>query len=188
VVAPVDEGVDLMRDRVRNRPPRERQGRGVAGSGRRDPATRDRQDRELTERVRSLAEPVLARHGAELVELAVKRGRTQLVRVVADREGGIDLDTCARVSEELSRMLDADDPIGGRYTLEVTSPGLDRPLRTARDLRRALGQKVRIVLARSQLEGTLEDVGDERVRVETANGSIEVRISEIANAKIVLPW
>ncbi len=148
---------------------------------------RDR-ERELTERVRSLAEPVLARHRAELVELAVKRGRTQLVRVVADREGGIDLDTCARVSEELSRMLDADDPIMGRYKLEVTSPGLDRPLRTPVDFRRALGRRVRIVLAQSQHEGTLEDVGAERVRVSTDKGPVEVSLAEIANAKIVLPW
>jgi ribosome maturation factor RimP len=132
--------------------------------------------------------PVLARHGAELVELAVKRGRTQLVRVVADREGGIDLETCARVSDELSRMLDADDPIMGRYTLEVTSPGLDRPLRTSADFRRALGRRVRIVLAQSQHEGTLEDVGDDRVRVSTDKGPVETPLADIANAKIVLPW
>jgi ribosome maturation factor RimP len=161
---------------------------GGAGSGRRDPATRDREAEALRERVRSLVEPVLARHSAELVELAVKRGRTQLVRVVADREGGIDLDTCAQVSNELSRMLDADDPIMGRYTLEVTSPGLDRPLRTPADFRRALGRRVRIVLAQSQHEGTLEDVGDERVRVSTDKGSVETPLAEIANAKIVLPW
>jgi ribosome maturation factor RimP len=73
--------------------------------------------RVLEERVRSLAEPVLARHGADLVELQVRRGRTNLVRVIADRADGIDLDTCARVSEEVSRLLDAEDPIPGRYTL-----------------------------------------------------------------------
>ena len=143
---------------------------------------------ELTERVRSLAEPVLARHGAELVDLAVKRGRTQLVRVVADRSGGIDLDTCALVSQELSRMLDADDPIVGRYTLEVTSPGLDRPLRTSADFRRALGRRVRIVLPAGQHEGTLEEVGEDRVRVTTSEGPVEVPLAEIAKAKVVLPW
>jgi ribosome maturation factor RimP len=173
---------DRTRDAVRRRP------QGNAGSGRQDPAARDREANALRERVRSLVEPVLARHGAELVELAVKRGRTQLVRVIADREGGIDLDTCARVSQELSRMLDADDPIVGRYTLEVTSPGLDRPLRTPTDFRRALGRRVRIVLAQSQHEGTLEDVGDDRVRVSTDTGPVETQMAEIANAKIVLPW
>lgn len=172
-----------MRNRARNPERAKPEARGG-----RDPATRDREAEALRERVRSLVEPVLARHGAELVELAVKRGRTQLVRVIADREGGIDLDTCARVSQELSRMLDADDPIVGRYTLEVTSPGLDRPLRTPADFRRALGRRVRIVLAQSQHEGTLEDVGDERVRVATDKGPVETPLAEIANAKIVLPW
>jgi len=142
----------------------------------------------LEERVRSLVEPVLARHDAELVELAVRRGRTQLVRVVADREGGIDLDTCAQVSQELSRMLDADDPITGRYTLEVTSPGLDRPLRRPADFRRVLGKRVRIVLAQSQHEGTLEEVGDDRVRLTTEGGPIEVPLADVTNAKVVLPW
>lgn len=143
---------------------------------------------ELEERVRSLAESVLARHGAELVEVLVRRGRTQLLRVVADREGGIDLETCARVSEELSRMLDADDPIAGRYTLEVTSPGLERPLRTPADFRRMMGRKVRVVLARAQHEGTLEEVGEDRVRLGTARGSVEVPLADIAKAKVVLPW
>ena len=142
----------------------------------------------LEERVRSLVEPVLARYDAELVELAVRRGRTQLVRVVADRAGGIDLDTCARVSTELSRMLDADDPIAGSYTLEVTSPGLDRRLRTAADFRRALGRRVRIVLAQGQHEGTLEEVGEDRVRIAADGGTVDVPIADVVNAKEVLPW
>ena len=142
----------------------------------------------LEERVRSLAEPVLARHDAELVELSVQRGRTSLVRVVADRAGGIDLDTCARVSTELSRMLDADDPIAGRYTLEVTSPGLGRPLRAPSDFRRVMGRPVRVVLADGQHEGTLEEVGEDRVRLATASGPVEVALADVRNAKVILPW
>jgi ribosome maturation factor RimP len=138
--------------------------------------------------VRSIVEPVLARHDAELIELSVQRGRTQLVRVVADREGGIDLDTCARVSQELSRMLDADDPIAGRYTLEVTSPGLGRPLRTPADFRRVAGRPVRVVLADGQHEGTLEEVGEDRVRLATASGPVEVALADVRSAKVILPW
>lgn len=143
---------------------------------------------ELEERVRSLAEPVLARHGAELVDLVVKRGRTQLVRVTADRPGGIDLETCAAVSQELSRLLDVDDPIAGRYMLEVTSPGLDRPLRAPQDFRKNVGRKVRIVLAQGQHEGTIEEAGEQSVRVATATGSIEIPLEEIAKARLILPW
>jgi ribosome maturation factor RimP len=172
-----------VRDPVRDRARKPGKDRTEHPKARRDTGTE-----ELTERVRSLAEPVLARYDAELVELAVLRGRTQLVRVVADRPGGIDLDTCALVSQQLSRMLDADDPIVGRYTLEVTSPGLDRPLRTPADFRRALGRRVRIVLAMSQHEGTLEEVGEDRVRIATSEGPVDVPLAEIAKAKVVLPW
>ena len=144
--------------------------------------------RVLEERVRSLAEPVLARYGADLVELQVKRGRTQLVRVVADRVDGIDLETCARVSEEVSRLLDAEDPIPGRYTLEVTSPGLNRPLRTPEDFRRNAGRRVRIVLPRAQHEGTVKEVQDDSVTIATDRGDERIPLAEIAKAKLLLPW
>lgn len=144
---------------------------------------------DVEERVRSLAEPVLARHDAELVDVQVKRGRTQMVRVVADRADGIDLDTCARVSQELSRMLDLEDPIPGRYTLEVTSPGLDRPLRSAQDFRRNAGRKVRVVLATSQHEGVIEEVEADRVSLRRDDGErVEIPLDRIAKAKILLPW
>jgi ribosome maturation factor RimP len=144
---------------------------------------------DLEERVRSLAEPLLSKHGAELVDVQVKRGRTRLVRVVADQPGGITLDVCARVSAELSRMLDVDDPIDGRYTLEVTSPGLDRPLRTEADFRKNAGRKVKVVLASGRHEeGTVEDVGSDRVILARQNGTVEVQFDEIAKATLVLPW
>jgi ribosome maturation factor RimP len=143
---------------------------------------------ELEERIASLADRVLARHGAELVEVLVRRGRTQLVRIVADREGGIDLDTCARVSEELSRILDADDPITGRYTLEVTSPGLGRPLRTPADYQRVIGRRVKVVLAESQVEGTVDEVTEDRVRLGTASGPVEILLADVKLAKVMLPW
>lgn len=139
----------------------------------------------LTERVRSLAEPVLGRHDAELVELAVKRGPTYLVRLTVDREQGIDLETCAKVSEELSRLMDADDPIPGHYTLEVTSPGADRPLQSERDFRRNHGRNVRVVKATGeQVEGPIESVDEGRVKV----GGDWVSLADVAKAKIVLPW
>jgi ribosome maturation factor RimP len=144
--------------------------------------------RATEERVRSLAEPILARHGAELVELIVRRGRTQLVRIVADRPGGIDLETCAQVSDDLSRLLDAEDPIAGRYTLEVTSPGLNRPLKRPDDFRRNLGRRVRIVLARAQHEGEVIQVRDDSVTLATDRGEVSIPLADVANAKVLLPW
>ena len=143
---------------------------------------------ELEELIRSLAEPVLARHGAELIDLEVKRGRTQLVRVVADTPKGIDLETCARVSGELSRMLDVEDPIQGTYTLEVTSPGLDRPLRTPEDFRRNRGRRVRLVLEDRQHEGVIEEVGEESVTISDGDEPVRIELAQIAKAKLILPW
>ncbi len=144
--------------------------------------------RIVEERIRSLAEPILARHDSDLVEIIVRKGRTQLVRLVIDRPGRIDLDTCARVSQELGRLLDAEDPIQGRYVLEVTSPGLSRPLRQREDFRKNLGRKVRVVLARAQHEGTVKEVGESSVTLATDGGEVEIPLAEVATAKLLLPW
>lgn len=141
---------------------------------------------EIEDLVRSLAEPVLVRHGATLVDVEVKRGRTQLVRVIADREDGIDLDTCARVSSELSLMLDVEDPLPGRYTLEVTSPGVTRPMKTEADFRRNMGRRARIVLERGQHEGEIVEVTDTSVRLEGMDEPIP--LAAVRAAKVVLPW
>jgi ribosome maturation factor RimP len=138
----------------------------------------------LSERVRSLAEPVLTRLGAELVDVEVKQGRTQHVRVIADKPGGIDLDTCAQVSSELGRMLDVDDPVPGRYMLEVSSPGLDRPLKTPADFRRNVGKQVKVVMAKEQFEGIIEEVREDVVVVSGRETSYE----DVKRAKLVLPW
>lgn len=75
-----------------------------------------------------------------------RAGKRQVIRVYLDREGGISLDECAAASEDLSVLLDADELFGEDYTLEVSSPGLDRPLRTPRDWARRKGSWIRVVL------------------------------------------
>lgn len=142
----------------------------------------------LRERVRSLAEAVLARHEAELVDLQVSRGRSNLVRLVVDRNEGIDLDTCATISDQLSRMLDADDPIPGRYTLEVTSPGADRPLKTQRDFDRNIGRPLHVQTDVTEFEGTLDQVEPDRIRLSTKDGEQWIDVAAIKTAKVVLPW
>jgi ribosome maturation factor RimP len=103
--------------------------------------------RELGPReiVRSAAERVTSSRGYELVDVEVKRERGgHFVRLYVDREGGIGLDELQSVSEEVSAILDAEDPIDGAYTLEVSSPGLDRPLKSEADYRRFVGRLVRL--------------------------------------------
>jgi ribosome maturation factor RimP len=98
-------------------------------------------------------ERIVAFAGMELVHCEARResGGTVL-RLYIDREGGVTLDDCARISRQVSAELDADDPIEGRYTLEVSSPGLDRPLSRDRDFERFVGSQVRVVTA-SPLDG-----------------------------------
>jgi len=88
---------------------------------------------------------VTADRGFELVDVEIKRaGGAQIVRLFVDKPGGIGLDDLQSVSEEVSAILDAEDPIAGRYTLEVSSPGLDRPLKAESDFRRFVGRLAKV--------------------------------------------
>jgi len=97
------------------------------------------------ERVRSVALRVTADRGFELVDIELKQAKAEkLVRIFVDRPGGIGLDDLQSVSVEVSAILDAEDPIEGHYTLEVSSPGLDRPLRGEADYRRFVGRLAKL--------------------------------------------
>jgi ribosome maturation factor RimP len=97
------------------------------------------------ERVRAAAGRVTADGALELVDVEIqKAGGKQLVRLFVDKPGGIGLDELQSVSEEVSAILDAEDPIAGSYTLEVSSPGLDRPLKTEADYRRFVGRLAKV--------------------------------------------
>jgi ribosome maturation factor RimP len=97
------------------------------------------------ERVRSVAGRVATARGYELVDVELKQGGGgRFLRLYVDKPGGIGLDELQSVSEEVSAILDAEDPIDGTYTLEVSSPGLDRPLKTEADYRRFVGRLARV--------------------------------------------
>jgi len=99
----------------------------------------------MLDKIRGVAERVTSGRGYELADVELKRERGGfLVRLYVDREGGIGLADLQSVSEEVSAILDAEDPVPASYTLEVSSPGLDRPLRTEADYRRFLGRLARL--------------------------------------------
>ena len=103
---------------------------------------------DVLEQVGPKLERIVEFAGMELVHVEARRESGGIVlRLYIDREGGVTLDDCARVSRQVSAELDADDPLPGRYTLEVSSPGIDRPLTKERDFQRFSGQTVRIVTA-----------------------------------------
>jgi ribosome maturation factor RimP len=100
---------------------------------------------EIRNKVITLVEPVLAEQGLELVDVEHRReGHGQVLRLLVDRQGGVDLDTLSRLSRELSVLLDVEEPVPGRYTLEVSSPGIHRPLRRPEHFIPYLGKRVRI--------------------------------------------
>ncbi len=99
----------------------------------------------MLDKIRGVAERVASGRGYELADVELKRERGgTLVRLYVDKEGGIGLEDLQSVSEEVSAILDAEDPVPTSYTLEVSSPGLDRPLKTEADYRRFLGRLARL--------------------------------------------
>jgi ribosome maturation factor RimP len=147
------------------------------------------------EEVRDLAESVVGRRSLRLwdVEMGGRPGRAVL-RVYVDAEGGIDLDTVAEVSEELSRGLDLRDPIPGRYTLEVSSPGLERALRRPEHFRACVGSKVVLKTVEPlterghRIDGVIAGASNDAVTVDTPAGELEIPYSGVKSARTVFEW
>jgi ribosome maturation factor RimP len=147
------------------------------------------------EEVRDLAESVARRRALTLwdVEMGGQSGR-MIVRVFIDADGGVDLDTVAEVSEELSRGLDLRDPIEGRYTLEVSSPGLERTLRSPEHFSSSVGKRAvvkttdRLVGDSHRVEGVISSAGPNGVTLETEQGNFELPYDVIKSARTVFDW
>jgi ribosome maturation factor RimP len=144
--------------------------------------------------LRDLAEPVATAEGVDLVDLDVRgTGARQLVKVVVDRKGGVDLATCQDLSRDLSALLDREDPIDGRYALEVTSPGTDHPLRDRAAFDRVEGRAV-LVHRRSgrdaptQVRGTVTRAEQDAVVLDVDGEPVRVPYAEVVTAKQTLPW
>jgi ribosome maturation factor RimP len=143
--------------------------------------------------VRGVAQRVTDGRGFELVDVEIKKGRDGLVvRLYVDKEGGIGLDELESVSHEVSAILDAEDPVQGHYTLEVSSPGLDRPLKDEKDFRRFIGKLARIssyepVEGRRHWTGRLTEVdgGAVTVRLESEKDALaRIPLAKIASARL----
>jgi ribosome maturation factor RimP len=124
------------------------------------------------------------------VELAGSGERGRVLRVYIDQEEGITLDDCAAVSHQLSGVLDVEDPIREHYRLEVSSPGLDRPLFTPAQFERFAGHEVRIRLARlidrrRKLSGVLRGLRGDAVLVEVEGTELAIPLVDIESARLV---
>ena len=145
-----------------------------------------RTTQQVIERVEAIAAPIVASLGLELVEVMCSgQGARTVLRVFIDKPGGVQIVDCQRVHESLGYALDVEDPIPHSYTLEVSSPGLDRPFRTKRDYEKALQQKVRVKLRQPlegqyRLTGRLSAVGEAGIEIAIVNGKTERTIQ--------VPW
>ncbi len=149
---------------------------------------------DLPGRLVALAEPIAAEQGVDLVDVEVKGPRNRrVVRLVADAEGGLDIDRIAELSRAVGDAID--DVVPGAYTLEVTSPGTDRPLRRLRDFARNVGRDVRVQRTQAaaadapgEVTGTVVAASDDVVHLEVDGDEVALPIDDIDHGKVQLPW
>ncbi|RXV70089.1 ribosome maturation factor RimP [Roseovarius sp. A46] len=145
-------------------------------------------DRRLAE----IITPVIEDMGFELVRVRLMGGKTQLLQIMADRpEGGIEVDECGEISTAVSAVLDVEDPITDAYTLEVSSPGIDRPLTRLKDFEEFEGYEAKLETAemidgRRRFKGVLAGVEGDEVMLNVDEGTIGLQFDWLSDAKLVL--
>jgi ribosome maturation factor RimP len=149
---------------------------------------------DILEKVRSIAAPLAAQEGLELVDVDIGGpGGRQALRIFIDKPGGVSLDDCTSLSRAVSAALDVEDPIQGAYDLEVSSPGLDRPLRTPEHFAKFAGQRVRVKTYgpiaecenRKTFIGTLEGFDEDDQVVLNVDGKVfKVPHAQISKANV----
>lgn len=145
----------------------------------------------IDDRVRALITPVIDAHDADLYDLQFEGG---ILRILLDRDGGIDIDTIGRVSREVSHLLDDADPIPGSFTLEVSSPGLERRLRIPAHFEGAVGETVNVktvpgVDGPRRFKAVVRDADDTGVTFDDPEqGERRLEHDQIERARTVFDW
>lgn len=145
---------------------------------------------DAEKRIAKSAAPAIAHMGFELVRLRLMFGSRTRLQIMADRpEGGIDVDGCARISTALSALFDIEEPVPGEYTLEVSSPGINRPLTRTRDFETWEGHKAKIetteaIDGRRRFKGVLRGVESGEILVEIPEGIIGLGFGLVADARL----
>lgn len=154
----------------------------------------------VVETVTELVLPIVEEQNFELVEVEfVKEGKSWFLRVYIDKEGGIDIEECALVSEMLSEKLDAldPDPIPQAYFLEVSSPGAERPLKAEKDYQKALDKYIHVSLYQAidgekQFEGFLTSLNEEqlvlKIKIKTREKELTIDRKNIAKARLAIQF
>ena len=146
----------------------------------------------IDRRMAEIITPVLEDMGYELVRLRLMSGETATLQIMADKpEGGIEVDDCALISNAISAVLDVEDPITEAYHLEVSSPGIDRPLTRLKDFEAFEGYEAKLETAemidgRKRFKGMLAGVEGDEVLINVAEGTIGLKFDWLSEAKLVL--
>lgn len=145
----------------------------------------------LLEKIREIAGPIAEKRGVKIIEATFKReGKVMVLRLLADKAGGISIDECAEINTSLGAELDKEDVINDRYIIEVSSPGLDRLLKTRNDYEWALGRTIQVntsvpVEGQNVFLGKLIGISEENLVIEDNAGvSVEIPVSVAAKSKL----
>jgi ribosome maturation factor RimP len=148
---------------------------------------------EPIRRIEEMIAPALTEMGFALVRIHLSGGARPTLQIMAERsdESGMTVDDCAAISHAVSAILDVEDPISGTYTLEVSSPGIDRPLARRRDFERFAGFEAKIEMhsaidGRRRFRGRLTGMDGDAVRLTTKDGDVVLPLDDIHQAKLVL--
>ena len=147
--------------------------------------------RHVPGNIQELVEPVVSSLDCELVGIEYGRqGNRGLLRIYIDKENGVDVNDCQRVSHQLSGVLDVEDVVKGQYQLEVSSPGIDRPLFTLEHFARFAGCKVKLRLVvpingQRNFKGVLQGVEDGQVIVNIGENELVLALSAIDKANLI---
>ena len=144
----------------------------------------------VNKRVETVALPLLEELGLELVEVQFRREQSGWVlRLIIDKQGGVNLEDCTAVSRELSQLLDIEDFIDQAYNLEVSSPGLDRPLKSMADFQRFTGRKAKIktiepIAGEHVFIGKIQQTEGESIVLEVSRREVVIPFSQVAKARL----
>lgn len=146
----------------------------------------------IDRRLAAIVRPTIEGLGFELVRIRLMGGKRAVLQIMAERpDGGIEVDDCAKISRSVSAVLDVEDPIASEYVLEVSSPGIDRPLTRLKDFERWAGYEAKLetgepIDGRRRFKGMLQGIQDGEVLLEIPEGTIGLNFDMISDAKLVL--
>jgi ribosome maturation factor RimP len=144
---------------------------------------------EIKDRIWKLAREVADMEDLDLVDVELYRGKKVVLRIFIDKEGGVTIEDCERMSRALEALLDVEDPIKESYILEVSSPGLDRPLKGRHDFIRNMGRLAKII-TKEKVEnqnffiGRIEGVDEDGITINTGKKEIFIRYDNISRANL----